>query len=80
MVWYDRKAKQALTYFISIFLNEMMGFSFQNVLSRELLYSGAFRRLKNRGIKTFRELNDMIQLNQMVVFPLVFISSKIGEK
>lgn len=80
MVSYDRKAKEALKYFISIFLNEMMGFSFGNVLSAELPYAGASRRLKNRGIKTFRGLNDVIQLHQMGFFPLVFISSKIEKK
>jgi len=61
-----------LKYFISIFLNETMGFSFGNVLSRELLYSGAFRRFERRGIKTCRGLNDVLQLNQTVVFPPCF--------
>lgn len=69
---YDRKTKEALKYFIFIFLNEMIGFSFGNALSRELSFSGAFERLKKRGMKIFRGLNDVIQLNQARVFPSMF--------
>lgn len=69
---YDKKTKEALKYFILIFLNEMIGFSFGNALSRELSFSGAFKRLKKRGMKIFRGLNDVIQLNQARVFPSMF--------
>lgn len=69
---YDRKTKEALKYFIFIFLNEMIGFSFGNALSRELSFSGAFKRLKKREMEIFRGLNDVIHLNQARVFPSMF--------
>lgn len=46
MVLYDRKVKEALKYFISVFLSGTVGCFFGNVLSRELPHSVAFRKVQ----------------------------------